>query len=169
VSKTLYIDDLLQAWGQTPPARPRDAAEAWVREEARAPRPGANARWSHQPADRDTLTPRADQFRTEPLRVRRRAPGRVADRFAALSESWRRDTLLESSVTRMAMHKAYQQIIGLGMAAVPFILSELEREPNYWFWALTSITGEDPAAGEDTLEGATERWLEWGKDRGLSG
>jgi hypothetical protein len=91
----------------------------------------------------------------------------VEERFAALAEGWRRETLIESSPTRMALHKAYQQIIGLGPPAVPLILRELEREPTYWFWALTSITGEDPAAGEDTLQGATERWLEWGRQHGF--
>jgi hypothetical protein len=99
-------------------------------------------------------------------KVPRRVPSRIEERFAALAEGWRRETLMESSPSRMAMHKAYQQIIGLGSDAVPLILQELQREPNYWFWALTSITGEDPAAGEDSLHGATQRWLEWGRGHG---
>ena len=57
--------------------------------------------------------------------------------------------------------------LALGYEAVPLILAELERDPDYWFWALTAITGEDPARDETTLQGATERWLEWARNRGL--
>lgn len=91
----------------------------------------------------------------------------VSSTFEALAQEWERDTAMESSVSRMALHRAYQRIIGLGPSAVPLILGRLEQEPNYWFWALTSITGEDPAAGENTLAGATLRWLEWGRESRL--
>ena len=61
------------------------------------------------------------------------------------------------------MHPAYQHVIGMGSLALPFILAELEREPDHWFWALKAITGEDPVAEEqrgDVL-GMTKTWLEW--------
>jgi hypothetical protein len=64
------------------------------------------------------------------------------------------------------MHWAYQQIIGLGPAVIPFILEDLARKPDWWFWALAAITGEDVAEGEQTLDGAAERWLEWGRSHG---
>lgn len=87
--------------------------------------------------------------------------------FKELADEWDRETILESLPSRMAMHAAYQRIIGLGPAAVPLILRRLLEEPNYWFWALTSITGQDPAEGEATLHGATEKWLTWGRKHGL--
>jgi hypothetical protein len=90
-----------------------------------------------------------------------------ADRFNRLVQEWKRETILDSSVQRRAMHRAYQQIIGLGRAAVPLIVDELRHEPDYWFWALTAITGEDPARDENTLQGARERWLEWARDHWL--
>lgn len=143
--------------------------ESWQREPTRQVQ--GLKRWSEQ-TDRPEAGSSLHELMLTSITVARRRPGRtlrsrLSERFAALAEVWRQETLLESSLTRMAMHKAYQQIIGLGMPAVPLILKELEREPNYWFWALTSITGQDPAAGEDTLEGATERWLEWGHTNGL--
>ncbi len=42
------------------------------------------------------------------------------------------------------MHPAYQQIIGLGKQAIPFLLRELDQKSGRWFWALKSITREDP-------------------------
>src|SRR5207244_4489285 len=61
----------------------------------------------------------------------------------------------------------YQRIIGMGWAVVPFILRELERQPDHWFWALQSITGEAPAGEANTFQAAVEAWLRWGRDQGL--
>jgi hypothetical protein len=90
----------------------------------------------------------------------------TAELFTGLAEEWKHETLVESSLTALVMHRAYQNIIGLGPRAIPFILRELEQEPNHWFWALAAITREDPAEGEETLDGAAEKWLEWGRMRG---
>lgn len=65
------------------------------------------------------------------------------------------------------MHPAYQRIIGMGGPGVPLLLDRLRRQPAQWFWALTAMTGEDPALGEDTLEGAREAWLRWGREQDL--
>ena len=83
--------------------------------------------------------------------------------------TWKLDVGPLSSVTEMAMHPAYQQIIGLGREAVPLLLRELEREPDHWFWALKAITGVDPV--EPTQRGRVKEmaqaWLEWGKKEKL--
>jgi hypothetical protein len=89
--------------------------------------------------------------------------------FENLADQWELDTAFESVVTRQAMHPAYQRIIGLGRPAVPLILRRLQREPRQWFWALTAITGEDPAAGNSSPAAAAEAWLRWGWSRGLLG
>lgn len=91
----------------------------------------------------------------------------VADLFGDLCEVWRVETVLLSSVEQIALHPAYQRIIGLGSAALPYIFRELAREPGHWFWALRAITGDDPARGEQTLDGATQRWLRWAEERGI--
>ena len=64
----------------------------------------------------------------------------------------------------MAMHPAYQQIIGMGTPALPLIFQELQREPDHWFWALGAITGENPVPEEDAgdLDAMTDAWLSWG-------
>lgn len=93
----------------------------------------------------------------------------VRERFAALAAQWREETGLEPSVSRRAMSWPYQQIIGLGVEALPLILEELERETDDWFWALAAISGEDPAEGAQTLDAAAEAWLEWGRNEGHLG
>ena len=93
----------------------------------------------------------------------------VEGRFMELAETWRRDTSHLSSVTEMAMHPAYQQIIGLGWAAVPRILRELERRPDHWFWALKAITGIDPvpALARGRIAEMAAAWIQWGRDQGV--
>ena len=68
----------------------------------------------------------------------------------------------------MVEHPAYQSIIRMGPAVVPLILRELQREPDYWFWALTAITGENPVPPEDAgdLDRMTDAWLAQGRARG---
>lgn len=86
--------------------------------------------------------------------------------FSALAEQWRADTVFLSSVEKMAMHPAYQRIIGLGPQALPLLLRELQGRPDHWFWALHAISGEDPAPADATFDQAVQAWLEWGRCQG---
>jgi hypothetical protein len=88
--------------------------------------------------------------------------------FKRLAEIWRRETAVHSSVTKKAMHEAYQRIIGMGRSAVPLILRELRDKPEHWFWALTAITGEDPVPEEDAgdIRKMAQAWLDLGRGRG---
>lgn len=88
--------------------------------------------------------------------------------FNELAEEWRRETALESFVTRKVMHFSYQSIIGLGPAVVPLLLESLAQEPRDWFWALAAIARGDAAEGADNFEDAARAWLEWGA-RGMRG
>ena len=93
----------------------------------------------------------------------------VVERFRDLVRTWKLDVGPLSSVTEMAMHPAYQQIIGLGREAVPLLLKELEREPDHWFWALKAITGVDPVepVQRGRLENMAKAWLHWARKQGL--
>ena len=88
-------------------------------------------------------------------------------RFHTLKEQWRSDTSFSSSITEISMHPAYQQIIGMGPLAIPFILLEMVERPGHWFWALKSISGEDPVPPElrGHLNKMTEYWIDWGKEQ----
>lgn len=102
--------------------------------------------------------------------IRYRVPqSPLAARFRKLAEQWSAETMDVSSVRDMILHPAYQEIIGIGPAAIPLILNELERAPNHWFAALFAVSqGQNPVSDEDAgdLEKMTEAWLEWARENG---
>lgn len=89
-------------------------------------------------------------------------------RFHRLKEKWEAETAFLSSVSDIVMHPAYQQIIGMGPAAIPFILKEVSIKQGQWFWALKSITNADPVKPEHRgiVAEMSMAWLQWGKERG---
>lgn len=90
--------------------------------------------------------------------------------FESLLSTWKRDRPPTSSTEKMAMHPAYQRIIGMGPDVLPFILGELEREPDWWFWALRAIAGADPVRPENrgNLRRMTEDWLDWARAKRIA-
>jgi hypothetical protein len=98
-------------------------------------------------------------------------PGLTADaakRFGALVKQWKKETEHLSSAARMAKHPAYREIVQLGSAAVPLLLAELQREPDFWFAALREITNEDPVPPQSLgkIEEMAQAWLAWGRAKG---
>jgi len=85
--------------------------------------------------------------------------------FRLLADQWRRETGHYSSITKKVAHPAYQQIIAMGMPAVPLILNELAARPAHWFTALQAITGATPveAAESKDLRSAARAWVDWGR------
>lgn len=98
-----------------------------------------------------------------------RRPQSDAEKFQVLAEWWREGVRFTSSLTEMALHPAYQRIIGMGPAAVPFLLRELKQRPDHWFWALSAITGADPVQPEHRgrVKPMAQAWLRWAKEQGL--
>ena len=68
----------------------------------------------------------------------------------------------------MTWADAYQSIIGMGPAAVPLLLRELESNLDNWFWALKAITEADPVPESIRGDGAAmaQAWLAWAKQYG---
>jgi hypothetical protein len=91
------------------------------------------------------------------------------ERFKRLAQQWSEESAFISSVTDIAMLPSYQKIIGMGWAAVPFILEDLKQEPQHWFWALRAITDIDPVPKEDAgnIQKMTEAWLKWGRQNSI--
>lgn len=89
-------------------------------------------------------------------------------RFQMLKVEWETETAHLSSITAIAMHPAYQQIIGMGPIVIPLILSEMNNKLGHWFWALKSITGEDPVLPKQRgrIKQMTGAWIQWGKEQG---
>lgn len=89
-------------------------------------------------------------------------------RFSILKAEWEAQTAHLSSISDISMNTFYQEIIGMGKDALPLIFAELKRNPGHWFWALKSITGEDPVlpAQRGRIRQMTEAWLNWNKEKG---
>lgn len=92
------------------------------------------------------------------------------DRFKQLALDWRRETESLSDTIEIIGHSAYQQIIGMGPFALPFIFHELNKEPEHWFHALVAITQADPVPEEEkgNLPVMRHRWIEWGAQNGYT-
>jgi len=92
----------------------------------------------------------------------------VAERFEELAATWEAETRFLSSSTQIVLNPSYQQIIGLGPAALPHIFARLQQGVQNWSWALRAITGEDPTAPEDAgdVRATRDRWLRWAGEHG---
>lgn len=90
--------------------------------------------------------------------------------FVSLAQKWRRETSHLSRADKIIANQAYRRIVDMGEPAVPMILRELEREPDYWFWALLEITNSDPIAAEirGNVKAMASAWIEWGKANGYA-
>ena len=85
--------------------------------------------------------------------------------FNRLAAEWKRETAHLSSPTMIAEHWAYQEVVGMGSAAIPLILRDLQQAPALWFMALRDLTGESPIRSEDrgNIEAMRSAWLDWGE------
>jgi hypothetical protein len=92
----------------------------------------------------------------------------LSQRFQVLADQWRRETRHLSLMSDIVLNTAYQQIIGMGRPAIALILQDLNQQPDHWFWALRSITGENPVQVDDRgrLPQMAEAWLVWGRANG---
>ena len=96
------------------------------------------------------------------------APANPETRFRALADQWRRETGMLSSISQMAAHPAYQEIIAMGPDIIPLLLRELQERGGHWFPALRALSGENPAPREyaGQIPKIRECWLEWGRQQG---
>jgi hypothetical protein len=104
-------------------------------------------------------------------RSRRREPN-LKEQFKEHIERWKRETGHMSSIAKATSHPSYLRIIGLSRYSrdhqlEKLLLTEMDTEPDHWFAALTAITGENPVMPEDDFDMAVERWLDWGRARGI--
>ena len=92
----------------------------------------------------------------------------LVERFRALVDRWRAERGHYSSIEKLCMHDAYQQIIGMRQPAVPLILAEFEARLGHWDWALRAITGENPVpkASQGKLKEMAAAWTDWARRKG---
>lgn len=91
------------------------------------------------------------------------------EKFCVLRDIWKEETSILSNTEQIASHPAYQMIMSMGFDAVQFILYELIGKPDHWFYALQTITGEDPVRAESVgnIPAMAEDWIKWGKEKGI--
>ncbi len=89
-------------------------------------------------------------------------------RFRELEAIWDAETLYLSDVDKIIAHPAFQEIIRMGEAVIPFMLRDLEKAPRQWVWALSRITGENPVPPADAGNSykMAEAWVRWGREHG---
>ena len=65
-------------------------------------------------------------------------------------------------------HRAYQEIMAIGMPTIPFMLKEMKRNPMIWVNALQSLTGVNPAKARfpKSPEEISGAWIKWGRAHG---
>ncbi|MGH9428043.1 MAG: hypothetical protein ACRD2L_17310 [Terriglobia bacterium] len=87
----------------------------------------------------------------------------LAREFQRLRDQWKRDTAHLSLTKDMALHPAYQRIIGMGFRVVSLIIEEMRANPDNWFWALRALTGQNPVKPEHrgNVSEMTRDWIEW--------
>jgi hypothetical protein len=93
----------------------------------------------------------------------------VENEFNRLAREWSAAVGNISSLTAMAEHPKYREIIDLGWDVVPFLLHDLQRNRRFWFPALTKITTIQPYDPRDTgnSKRMIDAWIEWGKKKQL--
>jgi len=91
----------------------------------------------------------------------------IGEEFKELKEVWIKETAHISSPIESATHPAYQDIIGLGLPVIPFMIKDMEKNNTHWFWALRAITGANPIkeSHEGNIEAMVEDWKKWWDNR----
>ena len=88
--------------------------------------------------------------------------------FRQLEAHWEAETKFLSDAHKIIDHPAFQAIIAMGEAVIPYMLRDLEKEPRQWVWALPRITGVNPLGPEDAGDSRkmAAAWVHWGRECG---
>ena len=87
----------------------------------------------------------------------------VKKKFEYLSGIWKAETMFSSSISEIVNNSSYRAIINLGEDALPLIIDDLKKTDTHWFYALESITGENPIKKEHrgVIPMMKVDWIEW--------
>ena len=93
----------------------------------------------------------------------------IEQRVVQLLGHWRQETAYLSSSTRITGHPAYQELIALGPAALPYLFRDLEQTGDgHLSKALAAITGANPIPADERgqVRKTAEAWLRWAGENG---
>ncbi len=87
----------------------------------------------------------------------------LKEKFEAYTSIWITETMFSSSVHEIINNSAYRSIVKLGKDVIPFIIEELKKEENHWFYALEALTGQNPIKQEHRgiIRLMKSDWIEW--------
>lgn len=91
-------------------------------------------------------------------------------RFWMEAARWSYETAIYSSTSQMTAHPSAQAIIGMGHAAVPYLLRAMTVIPDQWFVLIAVITGEKPNPAwwsPGKVDEIDRAWLRWAKEKGI--
>lgn len=85
--------------------------------------------------------------------------------FLQFAAKWRKETGHYSTMIHVTRNENYLRIIALGKPVIPYLLRDLEKEPDYWFEALKILTNDDPVPKEHLghIDKMAQDWIKWGK------
>lgn len=110
------------------------------------------------------------QKTSKTVRVLETENDRLEYLFNVLNNAWKKDVMYESSATKIVSHPAYQLIIEMGEVMIPFILNEVSRGSNHWFFALQKISGHTPNdAGTLNFDELRPSWMQWAEEQEKTG
>ncbi len=90
------------------------------------------------------------------------APETVEERFSRLCKEWKKETSHISVLEKRYRHPSYREILTIKEAAIPLILKEMRRDPDWWFDALERLTKKNPAKNAETFYEGVDEWISWG-------
>ena len=90
--------------------------------------------------------------------------------FNELASQWYRETRMLSFVRQKVSNICYQNIIGMGKEALPFIFKELSKGKGDWIYAIERITRvtekNNPVPVGASYKEAIAIWMQWASDNG---
>ena len=88
-------------------------------------------------------------------------------RFLTLKNQWKEETLFVSSGTVLISNSAYKEIINIGYTAIPWIIREMRKNNDHWFYALEKITGVNPIKKKNLgiVENMKQDWIDWASNK----
>ncbi|MEZ0006271.1 hypothetical protein ABH942_001634 [Flavobacterium sp. 28YEA47A] len=102
-------------------------------------------------------------FRGTSILVSDRMENKMFKNFLKLKDSWVLETMFASNSNEIFNNHAYQEIICMGQKSVPWIIRELKKSNDHWFFALREITGVDPILPEHygKINDMKNDWINW--------
>lgn len=88
-------------------------------------------------------------------------------KFIKLRDQWKDETKFISSGTKLFSNKAYQDIIKIGEKSIPWLLREIQKNNDHWYFALSELTGANPIKDEHAgmLDDMRDDWLKWAAEK----